>query len=175
MDKDIELSRKKNNERYAKNREKRLAHIKEYEVQNAEKIKEYRCGYRKRDSTKKLYQGYNKKRSETKYHKISQKDWIKCLEFFGYKCAYCGMTEKEHKEKYNQQLHKDHAINNGSNTIENCLPSCRSCNSTKHNADWMDWYTQNNSIFSQDRYIKIQEWFNLHNVETEFYLDFKKG
>lgn len=116
-------------------------------------------------TTKKYYYGNPKKflkytleHNAHKTHDISNKQWVSCKEFFYYKCVFCGMTEKEHKEIFNEQLHMEHAINDGSNEIDNCIPSCKSCNSSKKKEDWIHWYTPDNPRFTQERYNKIIQW-----------------
>jgi len=109
------------------------------------------------------YIKYREDHDAHKKHTISIKDWNDCKEFFGYKCAYCGITETEHKERYGQQLQKDHAENQGDNGIGNCVPACRSCNSVKKKNDWDNWFTPENSRYSQDKYNIISKWLNSFN------------
>lgn len=61
-------------------------------------------------------------------------EWEEAKEAFGNKCAYCS------KER---QLTYDHFIplsKGGSFTKENIIPACQSCNSSKCNKDFEDWY-----------------------------------
>ena len=107
----------------------------------------------------------NEKRKQHKSHEISKEEWKECKDYFKNEngewcCCYCGLTEKEHKKLYKEQLHKDHAINEGSNTIDNGLPSCKICNSEKHTDDWNIWYTPENPKYDEKRYIRIVEWLN---------------
>jgi hypothetical protein len=95
---------------------------------------------------------------EAKLHEITENELAELYDFCNSRCMYCGSSEKENKEKYNQVLTKDHAINNGSNGIENCILCCKSCSSSKYNLDWHDWYVEDNPHFSLDRYNKITEW-----------------
>lgn len=111
--------------------------------------------YQKKKDT---YRGYRIKYESHKHHIISEKDWVRCKEFFEYKCAYCSMTEEKHKKKYHQQLHKEHAYNEGDNGISNCIPSCLSCNSEKKKIDWIDWFNESNPKYTIERYNKIEEW-----------------
>ncbi|WP_425203651.1 HNH endonuclease [Priestia megaterium] len=94
-----------------------------------------------------------------KNHDITKEEWLKCKEFFNNECAYCGMTEKEHKEKYNQQLHKEHVIHDGSNKIDNCIPACRSCNSSKGTYDLDEWY-KGKEFYDSNRQVLINEWLS---------------
>ena len=127
-------------------------HLFEYKRQwdntNQDKLKEYRERY------------------GTKKHKISKKEWARCKEYFNYCCAYCGMPEDEHKRQYNQQLHKEHVIPEGRDDIKNCVPSCRTCNSSKHIYTLNSWYNESNPIYDKERYMNIYYWirYNCKNI-----------
>jgi len=90
-------------------------------------------------------------------HDITEKEWQACLEFFDYKCAYCGITLREHLEKEKQSLHKEHVDDNGYNDLRNCVPACRRCNSGKHIFDLEEWHRKQ-KFFSTDRLIEIIWW-----------------
>jgi hypothetical protein len=70
------------------------------------------------------------------------------------------MSLEEHKEIFNQDLHKEHAINKGTNDLSNCVPSCYTCNSIKHDKDYIDWYTKNNPLYNEERLQLIEQWLN---------------
>lgn len=114
---------------------------------------------------------YNLKR-EIKNHKISSKEWINCKKYFNNSCAYCELNELEHKKIYNQQLHKEHVDHDGANDLSNCVPGCKSCNSSKRIRTLSDWYNENNPKFTQERLDKIQKW-----LEEDYllFLDFNRG
>lgn len=116
--------------------------FREWQRNNPEKIKEYSL-----------------KRSN-KNHAISKQEWKVCKEYFEHSCAYCGISEIEHKELYNQQLHKEHVVHDGSNEIDNCIPSCKPCNSSKHTDTLEEWYKEDNLNFTQERLNKIHNWLN---------------
>lgn len=152
-----------------------------YQKENPSKVKIYR----KRDNKKrkdtiavygKLYRenggqikwqrnnkdkikGYHKKR-QNKNHDISTEEWDECLEFFKHECAYCGMSNSEAKIKYNNYLHREHVDHAGSNKIDNCIPACKSCNSSKGSYDFDAWYNKSNVDFTQERYNHITEWLS---------------
>jgi len=105
---------------------------------------------------------YNKKHTN-KSHRISQKEWDCCKGYFKNQdgescCAYCALTERENKERYNQQLHKEHVIHSGKDNLTNCVPSCKICNSEKHTASLNSWYNKSNHSYSRERYLKIYQW-----------------
>lgn len=101
---------------------------------------------------------YNQQRWSNKKHNISEKEWKQCKEYFDYKCAYCGMNEEDHRAIHKQQLHKEHVIHEGRNDIKNCVPSCKSCNSSKHTAALNEWYNDTNPVYTKERYLKIYQW-----------------
>jgi hypothetical protein len=100
---------------------------------------------------------YNKKHNKKK-HKISKVEWDNCKKYFDYSCAYCGMTEEEHRKIYKQDLHKEHVIDDGRNDLKNCVPSCKMCNSEKHEDSLNNWYNKNNLRYDYSRYSKIYNW-----------------
>lgn len=68
------------------------------------------------------------------------------------------MTYEDHKETYNQDLHKEHVLNYGANDLSNCIPACKSCNSQKSDYEFDDWYNSDNERFTYDRLNKINSW-----------------
>lgn len=106
-----------------------------------------------------------------KQHEISKEEWENCKRYFNYQCAYCGMTDNEHKKLYKRQLNKDHADPNGANDLSNCIPSCGICNSAKHNKDVDEWYNLQNPIYNKSRLDKIHKWLN---SDYKTYIENKK-
>ena len=72
-------------------------------------------------------------------------------------------------ELKNIDLHKEHVDHNGANDLSNCVPACQSCNSSKWEFDFNDWYCPNNPVFTQERYEKIVKW-----LEEDFLIYIKK-
>ena len=76
------------------------------------------------------------------------------LDHFDYKCAYCEceLTPDNH--------HMEHVypISRGvyGTTKENCIPSCDSCNSSKHAKTLAEWYVWTDN-YSFERLLKIHE------------------
>ncbi|MBN3352111.1 HNH endonuclease [Clostridium botulinum] len=102
---------------------------------------------------------YSEVRSN-KNHTITSKEWNICKEYFNNSCAYCGMTEKEHREIFNQDLHKEHVECEGANDLSNCVPACRSCNSSKNIFQLTEWYNKNNPKFNQEKLDVINKWLS---------------
>ena len=147
--------------RYHNNKEYR-----EYKINMAkyQVITGYREKWEKLNRDKLI--GYSKKRQSTKMHTITQQEWDDCLNFFNDSCAYCGMTLKEHVDMYNQILHKEHVDSNGNNGIENCIPACRRCNSSKNTRDMHEWYIEKD-YYSNEREKAINNWVNMHINQTD--------
>lgn len=106
---------------------------------------------------------YGKKRIQNKKHKISNKEWLSCKEYFNYSCAYCELHQDKHFRLWKGEmkqfdLHKEHVIHNGANDLSNCVPSCQSCNSSKHDFSLGDWYNEENPNYTEERLNKILKW-----------------
>ena len=81
-------------------------------------------------------------------------DWNKAKKHFGFKCAYCGMDESENALKFGRGLEQEHVIplsKGGPFTVDNIIPACRSCNSSKRDKGMGTWFRK------QDFYTKKRE------------------
>jgi hypothetical protein len=117
---------------------------KEWARNNKDKVKKYRLN-----------------REQHKTHEISKEDLEILYEYAESKCMYCDMTEEYSIYYYGEKLHKDHAYNNGSNGIDNCILACKSCNCTKHTKDWDEWFTPENPIYDEVNYNRIKAWLDI--------------
>ena len=73
-------------------------------------------------------------------------------------CAYCGSTEN---------LTIDHVIpksKGGTNFTQNVVCSCLSCNGSKANTEWKEWYL-NQEFFQESNKRRIQEWIG-HKIHA---------
>lgn len=141
---------------HIKNREIVLQRNKEFREANKEHVREYQRKYQKENRDK--YKIYRKQKVLHRNHRITKQEWEACKAYFNYSCAYCGMTENEHKALHNEQLHKEHVIHNGANDLSNCVPACKHCNSQKWEYSLDEWYNENNKVFSKERLDKINKW-----------------
>lgn len=76
---------------------------------------------------------------------FSEDEWLFCLEFFESKCAYCGL--------FDDDLTMDHFVpvaQLGSFTSDNIVPACSSCNSSKRDSDFFEWFRKQ-EFYSLDR------------------------
>lgn len=139
----------KNRDREAQNKRRLRAadpghykrYFKEYQSNNIEKFVDYA-----------------RERNKEKKFKIANSEWDSCLNYFDFSCAYCGLTEENHKKLHKTRLHKEHVIVLGRNNLTNCVPSCKECNSQKSKYSLHTWYNVTNPKYSRDRYEKIYKW-----------------
>jgi 5-methylcytosine-specific restriction endonuclease McrA len=98
--------------------------------------------------------GGQKRRGE-EAPELSHHDWKEILIYFGGECAFCGGTPRKDK-----RLTRDHllAVSKGGKTESgNIVPACPSCNSSKNDDDFKDWYMKQ-PFFSQERLNRIFKW-----------------
>ena len=126
-----------------RNYEKRQEDLKKWQQRNRDKLKEY-----------------NRYRQQHKNHEITDEEWSICLDYFNNQCAYCGMDEEIAIQEYGQRLHKEHVNHEGSNLIDNNIPSCKGCNSSKWVYSLAEWYTPEKEFYSDERLEKIHKWLN---------------
>ena len=92
---------------------------------------------------------------------ITKKSSIYRWLLFNGECAYCGRTDKT--------LTKEHFIpisKGGEFTRDNIIPSCGSCNSSKGNRDFFEWYPERES-YSHLRRNKILEYLNYNENKKQ--------
>lgn len=73
-----------------------------------------------------------KRQEEAADYTVEQ--WNECMKHFGYKCAYCGKKRK---------LTQDHFFprySGGEYSTHNIVPACLSCNTSKNNHSFFEWY-----------------------------------
>lgn len=98
----------------------------------AEYCREFRLTHRE------LYRQYAQARRTRKMclpSTLQFQDWLECLEYFSYSCAYCGSSFGT--------LTQDHVIpivSGGGYTVDNIVPACCSCNSSKNAKEFTEWY-----------------------------------
>ena len=121
---------------YKENKHKHRLMMKKWTENNKEKRNLYTIKYQHR--------------KKTLICDLTDDEWRQSIAFFGYSCAYCGVN--------NKKITKDHFIpvsKGGGLTRINILPACSSCNSSKHNKDFLKWY-RNSEVYSKSREQKIQ-------------------
>lgn len=84
---------------------------------------------------------------------LTKEQWDSTKDTFGNKCAYCGKDQKLEQE------HFVSVSNGGTFTKENILPSCRSCNCSKNNKNFYEWYPSFR-YYSKERERRIIEYLS---------------
>ena len=67
-------------------------------------------------------------------HTFTEGDWLVTLEAFAHSCAYCAASDIK--------LQQDHFVplsKGGAYVVENIVPACKSCNSSKRDKDVAEW------------------------------------
>lgn len=165
----------------SKNSENRRATKKKYDGKGDRKLASRVFNKKRRDNGsylkwqrtevgKESSKSSHENRKQHKKHTLSAKEWIACKNYFKNEynewcCAYCGLQISQHYVVYAGKtilgdFHKEHVDNNGDNDLSNCVPACKSCNTSKHNESLEKWYTDTNPIFSIKRVDKILKWLN---------------
>lgn len=130
---------------YLENREKILASNKKHYEKNVE-----------------MYRSYNHKREARLAdlpNTLTMSEWAETKKSFNGSCAYCGKSEEQHQAKFKQNLHQDHFTPlsaGGGYTKDNILPSCLTCNLSKQDYNFFEWYPQQEH-YSIEREQKITE------------------
>ena len=123
------------------------------------------------DEYERLLQSRNKKMNKiaiTNQHRRHQKQddfslteeqWDETCEYFNNKCAYCGSEGK---------LTYDHfyPFSLGGDFMKgHVIPACHSCNSSKNNKSFKEWYL-NQEFYDLDKEIKIMNYIELNKQLT---------
>ena len=142
---------------YKKHREDIIASNQKYQEDKKDYYRELGKKFRGKEESKVKMQKYWQTRKH-KSHKMSDKEWLGCKQYFDFKCAYCGMTEEEHKKICGKGLHKEHVIFDGRNDIKNCVTACHKCNRNKNEKTLNEFYNKDNKIYTYEKYHKIYLW-----------------
>ncbi len=135
-------------EYYEENREYLLEKGRQYYRDNADELRRrWREYYRTEKGQLASKRAGHRRRERESLTEInfSEEEWLFCLEFFESKCAYCGV--------YDDNLTLDHFVpvaQLGSFTSDNVVPACSSCNSSKRDSDFFEWFRKQ-EYYSLDR------------------------
>jgi len=127
---------------------------KQNRINGKERIRDYQRNYCQ--THKECYRKANQKRRSLKSQLESSytvKQWHDALKYFQNRCAYCGKM---------LPLEQDHFIplsKGGEYTVNNIVPSCKSCNSNKNDNDVFLRYPKQD-FYSKKREQKILKYLN---------------
>jgi len=161
---------------YEKNRDKILLRSKRWDIEhegvsiirsckwfenNKDRARKNSIAWRKENPEKRRLSG-QRRRTLKKNAKatLTNEQWDITLNHFGRKCAYCGRSAKD-----GETLHQDHfhpLAKNGELSVENVIPACGSCNSSKGKKLFSVWYPKF-KYYSKEREKTILEYLNYHN------------
>ena len=156
------------------NREKDLERKRIYRANNDDSIRAYR------EANKEKAKGYTNKYNKTKHNINTQKrrtrkllliatltdtQWSQIKNSFNNKCAYCG------KELPLAQEHFIPLSKGGEYTLNNIIPSCKHCNSSKCDRDFFSWYLKY-EYYSKERETKILKYLHYENNNQQLALTF---
>lgn len=152
---------KKDKKYYRENKEKISKYDKRYYRENKEKRRKQHKEWAKKnkDLVVAITQRRNA-RAKKLPNDFTVDDWKYTKKHFGYECSYCGVSEKEVIDNREQKLEQEHFVplsEGGAYTKDNIIPSCKSCNSSKGNKSFGDWYP-NQSFYSEEREVRILDY-----------------
>ncbi|MBM6875783.1 HNH endonuclease [Fusobacterium mortiferum] len=134
----------------------------DFEVENA--LLKRALGYTYEEITEELIKDTGQKARHQEAQALQEKDWEMSKAYFNGKCAYCGAEE---------ELTKDHVIPlsaGGKLELKNIIPACVSCNSSKKDKEWVEWF-RGQKFYSKEKETKIREYLrfvsNLKNEKLE--------
>ena len=170
--KEIDARRFEYKKQWEKNSKRRKLQKKQWNNEHKEKTSEYSKKYRDKNKNKllelrKQWGKRNRDKLNINEHRrnakrrilpstLSDEQWEVCKQFFDYKCSYCGME---------LPLEQDHFIpisREGEYTHNNIIPSCKSCNCSKGNRLFKNWYPKQ-CFYSKHREQKILKYLNYKN------------
>lgn len=159
--KNIEIARE-NNKKYREiNKEKLSENYKQYYKINKEKLTINTNKWRKEH--KELCNISIQKYRSKKYlliNTLTYQQWGTIKKYFNNRCCYCG------EEKPLAQEHFIALSNGGEYATSNIIPSCKSCNSSKKNKDFFEWYPKHKS-YSKEREFKILKYLNYNKNKIQ--------
>ena len=136
------------------NKDKLIKYSRKYYQRNKDRIAEYNKDYYEKNKEKAFEYAIKRKHRIRKLPcSLTLSEWNNIKEKFDNKCAYCGEERK---------LTQEHFIplsKGGEYTINNIIPACRSCNCSKKDRDFFEWYPEQ-SFYSKTRENKILEYLN---------------
>lgn len=110
---------------------------------------------RKKWTMEQLLRGQNQRAKQAgARHDLTLEQWLETLEYFNYKCAYCG-AEYEVIEHYLP-------VGRAGTTVSNCVPACLHCNLMKDRKGHNLAFYQNEKVirFIESLGVKIR--FHIH-------------
>lgn len=159
----LENNRAKVNEHFKQLRttEPYQERMREYVKSRQHEISQKRKAWEKENKVKLTMYGQKRKAQKKQLlSSLTEAQWEYIKTEFNHKCAYCGMGG---------DLAQEHFIplsKGGEYTVNNIIPSCRHCNSSKKNRDFFEWYPKYNK-YSKRREQKLLKHLGYDNANTQ--------
>ena len=122
---------------------------KKYYVDNKKEIDKRQKHYAKNHLEElRIYNQKRKASIKNLPHTLTKEQWLNIKLVFNNNCCYCGKRVP---------LEQDHFFplsKNGEYTLNNIIPSCKSCNCSKHDSEFINWYPTY-KFYSKKREAKI--------------------
>lgn len=151
-EKNREIVQKKDRERYLKRRDRARAYYRNYYQQNRTQIRARHKIYNNSDAGKfanRTKRCRRRAKIQLAHHFQYTADQVLSLrEKFNFLCAYCDATDAKELDHFLA------ITKGGSDCLGNIVPACKSCNSSKCNADPLLWYSHQ-TFYSKKRWQKI--------------------
>lgn len=114
------------------------------------------CYKVKRKTNKKKFNKFKnnvRHRTEDDVKILTLEEWKEANIFFKGECCYCGHEPK----KRGSRLTKEHLVaiaHGGTHTAENIIPACKSCNSSKSDKPFAEWFRKQH-FYDEERHRRI--------------------
>ena len=132
-----------------KNKDRRIKTINQWRKDNPKKYNTILKKYRINNKGKRIiWQQIRRSKQNLLPSTLNYIEWQIIKKYFDNKCAYCGI------EKFLTQEHFIPVKKMGGYTIENIIPACMRCNSSKSSKDCDQWYLLQ-EFYNEDRKNKI--------------------
>ena len=146
---------------YVENKETITQYKNDWYIKNRKRIILMRRIYRRNNRGKIQTWGNKRRTMKAKLeHSFTNNDWKLVMSKFNYECAYCGEEKK---------LTQDHFIplySGGEFTINNVIPACINCNSSKSNKAFDVWYPTY-KYYSKHRERKVLDFLNYNKNKEQ--------
>lgn len=137
------------------------AHSAEYWQRYKDRHREQKSNWWKNNKEKsKIYSQKRRAKAKKLESTLTCEQWETIKNCFNNKCAYCG------KELPLAQEHFIPVTKAGNYTLNNIIPACKSCNSSKSNKDFFEWYPKHRH-YSKKREKAILSFLGYANQDTQ--------
>lgn len=141
--------KEKNKQYRLKNKDQQTAYMEQWNAKNKEHKSQYNKQYYKNNPERRKIQKQTRRAKKQELPAtLTKEQWRIIKLHFHDRCCYCG------KELLLEQDHFIPLSKNGVYTHNNIVSACRSCNRSKSNKDFFDWYPKQ-KFYSKKREQKI--------------------